>query len=30
VTATVPVIAAFLYVQRFFLNERLTRGWLGR
>jgi multiple sugar transport system permease protein len=30
VTATVPVVAAFLYVQRFFLNERLTRGWLGR
>jgi multiple sugar transport system permease protein len=30
VTATIPVIAAFLYVQRFFLNERLTRGWLGR
>jgi multiple sugar transport system permease protein len=30
VTATVPVIAAFVYVQRFFLNERLTRGWLGR
>jgi multiple sugar transport system permease protein len=30
VTATVPVIAAFLYLQRFFLNERLTRGWLGR
>lgn len=30
VTATVPVIVAFLYVQRFFLNERLTRGWLGR
>jgi multiple sugar transport system permease protein len=30
VTATLPVIAAFLYVQRFFLNERLTRGWLGR
>jgi multiple sugar transport system permease protein len=30
VTATVPVIAAFVYVQRYFLNERLTRGWLGR
>jgi multiple sugar transport system permease protein len=30
VVATLPVIAAFLYVQRFFLNERLTRGWLGR
>jgi multiple sugar transport system permease protein len=30
VAATVPVIAAFLYVQRFFLGEQMTRGWLGR
>jgi multiple sugar transport system permease protein len=30
VTATAPVIAAFLYVQRFFLQEQGTRGWLGR
>jgi multiple sugar transport system permease protein len=30
VTATVPVVVAFLYVQRFFLGEQLTRGWLGR
>jgi multiple sugar transport system permease protein len=30
VTATAPVIAAFLYVQRFFLSEHVTRGWLGR
>ncbi|MGH7541109.1 MAG: carbohydrate ABC transporter permease [Gemmatimonadota bacterium] len=28
VTATLPVAAAFLYVQRFFLQE--SRGWLGR
>jgi multiple sugar transport system permease protein len=28
VTATLPVVAAFLYVQRFFLQE--PRGWLGR
>ena len=28
VTATLPVIAAFVYVQRFFLQE--TRGWVGR
>jgi multiple sugar transport system permease protein len=28
VTATVPVVLAFLYVQRFFLQE--PRGWLGR
>jgi multiple sugar transport system permease protein len=30
VTATAPVIAAFLYVQRFFLHEQQPRGWLGR
>jgi multiple sugar transport system permease protein len=30
VTATVPVILAFLYVQRFFLQEHRGRGWLGR
>jgi len=30
VTASAPVIIAFLYVQRFFLQERGTRGWLGR
>lgn len=30
VIATVPVIAAFLYVQRFFLQEEGARGWLGR
>jgi multiple sugar transport system permease protein len=28
VTATIPVVAAFLYVQRFFFQE--TRGWVGR
>jgi multiple sugar transport system permease protein len=30
VTATAPVIAAFVYIQRFFLQEQGTRGWLGR
>jgi multiple sugar transport system permease protein len=30
VTATAPVILAFLYVQRFFLQEHRERGWLGR
>jgi multiple sugar transport system permease protein len=30
VTATAPVIAAFLYVQRFFLQEHRGAGWLGR
>jgi multiple sugar transport system permease protein len=30
VTATVPVIAAFLYVQRYFLQEHRGTGWLGR
>jgi multiple sugar transport system permease protein len=30
VAATLPVIAAFLYVQRFFLQEQGARGWLGR
>jgi multiple sugar transport system permease protein len=30
VTATAPVILAFLYVQRFFLQEHRGRGWLGR
>lgn len=30
VIATAPVIVAFLYVQRFFLQEQGTRGWLGR
>jgi multiple sugar transport system permease protein len=30
VTATAPVVAAFLYVQRFFLQEQGTRGWTGR
>ena len=30
VTATAPVVLAFLYIQRFFLQEQGTRGWLGR
>ncbi|CAN5335189.1 carbohydrate ABC transporter permease [soil metagenome] len=30
VTATGPVIGAFLYVQRFFLQEFRGSGWLGR
>jgi multiple sugar transport system permease protein len=30
VTATAPVIGAFLYVQRFFLQEFRGSGWLGR
>jgi multiple sugar transport system permease protein len=30
VTATAPVIAAFLYVQRYFLQEYRGAGWLGR
>jgi multiple sugar transport system permease protein len=30
VTATLPVIGAFLYVQRFFLQEHRGVGWLGR
>lgn len=30
VTATLPVIGAFLYVQRFFLQEHRAVGWLGR
>jgi multiple sugar transport system permease protein len=30
VTTTAPVIIAFLYVQRFFLQEHRGRGWLGR
>lgn len=30
VTATAPVILAFLYVQRFFLQEFRGSGWLGR
>ena len=30
VVATAPVIAAFLYVQRFFLQEYRGQGWLGR
>jgi multiple sugar transport system permease protein len=30
VTATIPVVAAFLYVQRFFLQEEGTRGWARR
>jgi multiple sugar transport system permease protein len=29
-TATAPVIGAFLYVQRFFLQEYRGSGWLGR
>lgn len=30
VAATAPVVVAFLYVQRFFLQEHSTRRWLGR
>jgi multiple sugar transport system permease protein len=30
VAATAPVIGAFLYVQRFFLQEFRGSGWLGR
>jgi multiple sugar transport system permease protein len=30
VTATAPVVLAFLYVQRFFLHGDRGRGWLGR
>jgi multiple sugar transport system permease protein len=30
VTATAPVVGAFLYVQRFFLAEHRGAGWLGR
>jgi multiple sugar transport system permease protein len=30
VSATVPVVVAFLYVQRFFLQEYRAAGWLGR
>lgn len=30
VTATAPVIVAFLYVQRFFLQGERAQGWLGR
>jgi multiple sugar transport system permease protein len=30
VIATAPVVVAFLYVQRFFLQEHGTRGWVGR
>jgi multiple sugar transport system permease protein len=30
VTATAPVIGAFLYVQRYFLQEYRGSGWLGR
>jgi multiple sugar transport system permease protein len=30
VTATAPVILAFLYVQRYFLQEFRGSGWLGR
>ena len=30
VSATAPVIGAFLYVQRFFLQEHRAQGWLGR
>jgi multiple sugar transport system permease protein len=30
VTATAPVVAAFLYVQRYFLHEYRGAGWLGR
>jgi multiple sugar transport system permease protein len=30
VVATAPVVVAFLYVQRFFLQEQGTRGWIGR
>jgi ABC-type glycerol-3-phosphate transport system permease component len=30
VAATLPVIFAFLYVQRYFLQEYRGAGWLGR
>jgi multiple sugar transport system permease protein len=30
VTATAPVVLAFLYVQRYFLQEYRAAGWLGR
>ena len=30
VVATAPVVAAFLYAQRFFLREHREAGWLGR
>lgn len=30
VTATIPVVAGFLLVQRFFLQRHAARGWLGR
>ncbi len=30
VTATAPVVGAFLYVQRYFLHEFRGSGWLGR
>jgi len=30
VIATAPVVGAFLYVQRFFLQEHRGAGWLGR
>jgi multiple sugar transport system permease protein len=30
VAATLPVVAAFLYVQRYFLQEFRGTGWLGR
>lgn len=30
VVATLPVVGAFLYVQRFFLGESRGAGWLGR
>jgi multiple sugar transport system permease protein len=30
VTATAPVVVAFLYVQRYFLQEYRAAGWLGR
>jgi multiple sugar transport system permease protein len=30
VTATAPVIAAFIYLQRYFLQEYRGTGWLGR
>jgi ABC-type glycerol-3-phosphate transport system permease component len=30
VAATAPVIAAFLVLQRYFLQEHRAGGWLGR
>jgi multiple sugar transport system permease protein len=30
VVATAPVVVAFLYVQRFFLQDQGARGWIGR